>query len=182
MRTYPYPTGLTSEERLLARVVGYAADECWPWWDRSDHGKIYIDGRGVGAHRFSYEMHHGPIPDGMVVRHRCDNPPCVNPAHLELGSIADNSRDCVERGRARIPHAAGDAHANAKLTDDLVLEICRQYAAGGVTQRQLADRHGISQGVIAKITSGKSWRHVQRDAITVGRGHHRLTELPGRPS
>lgn len=181
MRTYPYPAGLTPEQRLLARVTGYSPDECWPWWDRSDHGKIYIDGRGIGAHRFSYEMHYGPIPEGLVVRHRCDNPPCVNPAHLELGTVADNSRDCVERGRAVIPRTRGARHHASKLTDDQVPEIVALYAAGDVTQQQLAERFGVSQGVIAKVTAGKSWRHVDREPITVGRGQ-RLTEMPGRPS
>lgn len=78
---------------------------CWLWNDgqRPDaYGHFRRDdGRQVGAHRFSYELHHGPIPDGLHVLHRCDNPPCVNPAHLFAGTRLDNMRDMIEKGRAR---------------------------------------------------------------------------------
>lgn len=93
------PEPPTAEQRLMERVRGFEADECWPFNRSSRHAYISVDGASVGAHRVSYVMHHGPIPEGMVVRHRCDNPPCVNPAHLEIGTQADNVRDMYERGR-----------------------------------------------------------------------------------
>ena len=91
----------SDEERFWAKVE--KSGECWIW-TASRRGKGYglvrFRGRNAQAHRASYEMHNGPIPDGAVVRHKCDNPPCVNPDHLELGTVADNNRDMSERGRS----------------------------------------------------------------------------------
>jgi hypothetical protein len=94
-------------DRFWSKVDVGAPGECWEWKGtktrygvlsaRAASGKVHI-----GAHRLSWELHNGvPIPSGMMICHRCDNPPCVNPAHLYTGSAADNSRDMVERGRSR---------------------------------------------------------------------------------
>ncbi|MFD5425234.1 HNH endonuclease signature motif containing protein [Streptomyces sp. NPDC127084] len=85
------------------RVDKDGAGGCWIWTAaRGDHGYGTLqgdDGRTVGAHRFSYELHHGPIPEGLLVMHSCDNPPCVNPDHLSVGTHADNMRDMATKGR-----------------------------------------------------------------------------------
>ena len=95
---------------LIARLVHVGWDEtdrgCWEWrGKRSEKGYGLInahrlDAVGARVHRLMWEMHNGPIPDGLVVRHRCDNPPCVNPDHLEVGTVAENQRDMAERGRS----------------------------------------------------------------------------------
>lgn len=101
--TKPGPKPKSIEERFWSKVVTNPG-ECWEWAGskhRHGHGQIYI-GAGTPAqyaHRVSWEIHKGPIPKGVVVRHSCDNPGCVNPDHLELGTQADNVRDMVERGR-----------------------------------------------------------------------------------
>lgn len=76
--------------------------DCWTWQgsrDRKGYGRVSVNQRPVLAHRFSWTLSHGPIPDGLCVLHKCDNPPCVNPEHLFLGTIADNNRDMVAKGR-----------------------------------------------------------------------------------
>lgn len=90
------------ENRFWTKVN--VQDGCWLWTaSRSSkgYGMFWFEGQTVSAHRFSYELYNGSIPEGMVVRHKCDNPPCVNPDHLELGTQAANERDKIVRGRYR---------------------------------------------------------------------------------
>jgi HNH endonuclease len=93
----------TLAERFWAKVDRSAGpDGCWPWTGARfwfGHGAIKIDGRPWGAHRIAWELTNGPIPDGLQANHRCDNPPCCNPAHLFLGTQLDNVRDMDAKGR-----------------------------------------------------------------------------------
>lgn len=99
------PPDMPLKERLS--FIGWSETDsgCWEWAgcrSANGYGKMaYGDGTTTGTHRVSFEVHHGPIPDGMFVRHKCDNPPCINPDHLEIGTPAQNSRDMVERNRTR---------------------------------------------------------------------------------
>jgi hypothetical protein len=111
------------------------------------------------AHRVSYEIHCGKIPEGMFVLHRCDNPPCVNPDHLFLGSIADNRADMVAKGRQprrEVLSHKGTDHAYAKLSNAQVMEI--RSAKG--TLRGLAGQYGVSHGQIRRIRAGEQWKHL----------------------
>jgi hypothetical protein len=95
--------GLTVEDRFWAKVNRRGPDDCWVWTGSTDprgYGHIWRQGRLVPTHRLSYELNRGPIPDGMCVLHRCDNPPCCNPSHLFLGTKADNAHDMHAKGRA----------------------------------------------------------------------------------
>ena len=90
------------DARFWSKVV--KADGCWEWTAYRDplgYGRLNVDGVPVLAHRLAYELEHGAIPDGMCILHRCDNPPCVNPDHLWLGTQADNSLDMASKGRWR---------------------------------------------------------------------------------
>ncbi len=104
----PYQLRLTMEERFWAKVLRSADSECWGWTAATvqGYGVIGLSHRGTGnmlAHRYSYLIHKGPIPDGMEVCHTCDNPPCCNPAHLFLGSHTDNMDDAYAKGRLLTP-------------------------------------------------------------------------------
>lgn len=108
------------------------------------------------AHRLSYLIHKGGIPKRRQVLHRCDNPACVNPDHLFLGTSKDNLQDMKAKGR----HLYGCRNSTSKLSDKEVLEIRKLYAAG-VRQRQLAKVYGVSQGNISRICRRVRWTHLQ---------------------
>jgi len=134
---------------------------CWAWKAATSgdgYGYVWVGGRMLRAHRVSWAIHNGPIPEGMCVCHRCDVKLCVNPTHLFLGTKADNNWDCVAKGRAACPR--GRQHHLAKLTDANVLSIRAQHAAGGVFQRELAKRFGVAPSRIADILSRKAWAHL----------------------
>lgn len=134
--------------------------ECWIWQgqmsNRRGYGRMRICGKNKGAHRISYEIHHGPIKPGLMICHSCDNPKCVNPHHLFQGTSRDNKLDCTSKMR----HAYGDKSPNAVLTEDAVREIKAAYKAGTLNQREAARKHGVSWGLIGHIVHGRAWTHV----------------------
>ena len=104
----------------------------------------------------------GPIPDGSFVCHRCDRPLCVNPYHLFLGTAADNAADMVNKGRS----AKGEHHSQATLTGTQVEALRQRYAAGGVSQQELARQYNITSGTASRIIRGLRWRHIPGATIT----------------
>lgn len=149
--------GVATQSDFLARVDKGDGRGCWLWTGhrgRFGHGRFREKGRWLIAHRRAYELFVGPIPDGLIVRHSCDVPPCVNPAHLLAGTHADNARDCVERGRKAIGSRAG----TAKLTEDDVRAI--RSLPPTVQLAPIAERYGITQAQVSKIRHRKAWRHV----------------------
>lgn len=129
---------------------------CWLWTGQRNvkgYGRIENAGRRRRAHRVSWELHNGPIPDGLLVCHRCDNPSCVRPDHLFLGTQVDNMRDCASKGRA----ASGERVANAKLTADQVSELLRRLE-DGESQRALAKRFEVGRATVQDIVSHRTWR------------------------
>jgi hypothetical protein len=129
--------------------------ECieWTGTHRSfGYGQLQVDGKSTAAHRYLYELAFGPIPAGMKVCHSCDNPPCVRPSHLFLGTQKDNIRDCMTKGRFKPGwhgHPRGQFHPRASMTDDQVRAIRREYAAGGIKQKDLAAKYGIAQPTVS---------------------------------
>ena len=134
---------------------------CWLWVgsrDQDGYGHWW-DGRVASrAHRAMWAVLNGPIPIGLCVLHRCDNPPCVNPGHLFLGTRRENSQDMVRKCRSRGPHLKGEAQAGAKLTDAVVLSIRRRYRRGNGLA--LAAEYGVSQSLISLIILRKAWKHL----------------------
>lgn len=153
------PQGLSREAAFRHYMPGDPpSSECWIWTSTCDepgYGILGFGKRNVFAHRISYEIFVGPIPDGLITRHTCDNPPCVNPAHLLLGTDADNSDDKVSRKR----HAHGVAHSHAKLDDDAIREI-RTLRAAGRMYKDIAPIYGVHPGTIGGIVRGERWKHV----------------------
>jgi hypothetical protein len=143
-------------DRFWAKVQ--KTPECWEWTAAKTHGYGYYQriGKSRRAHCISFELHYGSIPDGMFVCHSCDNPGCVNPDHLFLGTPADNTRDMIAKGRHR-GQLPGSSHTHSKLTDADVVAI---RSAEGVTQKRLAERYGIDQGQISRIRAGRVWTHL----------------------
>ena len=136
-------------DRFWEKVDVRAKDECWPWTGATTFGGYGVlgsgghDGAVVRAHRLSYELHFTPIPNGLVIRHKCDNPSCVNPSHLETGTQKENMQDSVRRGRAAAP--------KRKISDSAVSEIISDSG----TVRDIAQRYGISPGLVSRIKNGK---------------------------
>lgn len=120
--------------------------------DRCGYGFLTVGNRKQGTHRLSYREHVGPIPDGMVVRHKCDNAPCMEPSHLELGSHAENQRDKVVRFRS----TSGEKNPSAVLTAKTAVEIYRRIAAGE-TVASLAGEYGVGTSTIGRIRRRESW-------------------------
>ncbi|WP_409440502.1 HNH endonuclease signature motif containing protein [Pseudomonas sp.] len=119
------------------------------------YGRIMRLGSSWWAHRLSYVLANGPIPEGMVVMHLCDNPSCVNPEHLKAGTVADNVHDMESKGRAR--KRKGSAHQNSKLTESDVIHI--RTTNESVTN--LAKRLGVTSTLVSRIRNGFTWKHVE---------------------
>lgn len=145
-------------QRFWAQVQ--KTEECWLWTGylrNGAYGALWVDGKMRYTHRLSYEMHHGPVPKGMVVCHRCDVPACVRPEHLFIGTDADNMADMRAKKRGSPPpKLCGLANPNATLTDEQVEEV-RRLVAGGMKQRDVAKRYGVSQSTVWRLAHG-FWR------------------------
>lgn len=144
---------------LWDRVNRSDSDECWVWagpMDKDGYGMFRAFGE-QRVHRAAWVNFNGPIPKGMQVLHRCDNPPCCNPGHLFLGTGADNMRDKASKGRCNPPY--GERTSLAKLTGTQVI-IIRTLHAEGWTQRSIAKIFGVGYRAINKIVLRQRWKHL----------------------
>lgn len=148
-------------DRLLDALTVQTSRGCREWTAARSEGGYGVFNAGPDfpktAHRLAYHLVHGPVPKGMQVCHRCDNPPCISPDHLFLGTPLENTQDCVRKGRAR--RASGEAAALSKLTDEAVAEILESNESAAA----LAKRFGITRANIWYIKQRRTWRHVRPD-------------------
>lgn len=191
MATSQYTTN--DVERFWSKVDKSAGDDgCWLWTKRCEkggYGQFWLSGKTVLAHRTAWLFTNGEIPDGLQVLHNCpdgDNPSCVNPAHLWLGTHRENHDDCTRKGRRpygerngnfthpeRRPRGdrsgmhthpekirRGEAHGSAKLSRDDILAIRQQYAQGGISLKRLARAFNISKSHVYRIILGETWKHL----------------------
>ena len=139
----------------------YVEDEetgCWNWTagkQSMGYGMMTVKGKRMLAHRYSYELAHtNKIPKGMFVLHKCDNPACVNPDHLFLGTQKDNIRDCIKKNRHSPPPHIGQAHR--KLTEKQVIKI-KKLLSQGLSRRKIAKLFPVTSATIDKIADNKMW-------------------------
>lgn len=147
------------KRRLLSKIEVCARTGCWNWTagkNRRGYGQFWVGPTNRGSHRVSYELHCGPIPNGLHVLHRCDNPACVCPDHLFLGTNADNMADRNAKGRV----ARGRRFKTTKLTAEDVLAIRSAIGTEGPARHAIAAKYGISNKYIRKIWDRKSWRDI----------------------
>lgn len=148
-----------SKVKVTART-----EDCWIWnglKTKTGYGQMSIGGRKGKiwfTHRFSYQLAYGEIPEGAHVLHRCDNPSCVNPNHLFLGTHKDNMQDMVNKGRKAIKYGEDTVHH--KLTADKVISIRERFARGGISQSALAREMGVTQVAIQRIVTRRTWKHI----------------------
>lgn len=170
---------------VLSDSLRESPSGCWEWQGADNgrgYGVIHLKNwewpqRAPAVHRIAYRLCVGPIPDGLCVLHRCDNPPCVRPDHLFLGTNEDNVADMVAKGRqargeavrANHDHLRGEAVVTARLTAETVMEV-RRAELGGEPQADIAARLGISTTQVSSIVRGESWSHLPVLHVDVGKG------------
>lgn len=186
---------MTDDEMRFYNKVAIG-DGCWEWQAHrtpKGYGTFRLDGRSIGAHRASWHLANGAIPDGLHVLHRCDNPACVRPGHLFLGTNQDNVDDRDSKGRlARgashravmmavkadpAARARGERHGVAVLNEAKVRDI-RESAARGATQREIARRLDVSRRTVGRVISRELWGHVEGSVLK----EHEVEEQPALPA
>jgi HNH endonuclease len=156
-RYVPHPSKRTFNERFWSKVDKSAGpDGCWIWTASTVNGYGRLD--HILAHRYSYEQNIRPVPEGLEVLHSCDNPGCVNPRHLWVGTHQDNMTDRNMKGRSSAP--VGEQHGSHKLTEEEVRAIRRIAESGICTQQYLANMFGVSDQTIHRIVHRKNWKHL----------------------
>ncbi len=153
---------LKTDTRTLQRFWGHVdcSSSCWEFsGTRNARGYgLFYAGRSIGAHRYAWFLEHGVEPTRKeYVCHSCDNPSCVRPSHLFLGSQSENLRDCSRKGRTAKPR--GEKNGRARLTEGKVREV-RQLAASGVTYKEISKRYGVHVETIGHVVRRITWKHV----------------------
>ena len=153
----------SAERRFWAKVQKAGDDECWLWTGgrKESYGKIFLKQGEIRtrllAHRVSFVIANGPLPEGCsVVAHKCDNPICVNPNHLFAATVEDNVQDRQSKNR----QAKGSEPGRAKVAEEIVKQIRSRHMPNVVTFKSLAEEYGLCLRQVWMIVSRRSWRHI----------------------
>jgi hypothetical protein len=149
----------TTEQRFLEKVSKSLG--CWTWLGSkyyNGYGQFYEGPNKIVAHRYSYKLKHGSVPDDLLVCHTCDNRECVNPEHLFLGTHKENFEDMDRKGRRVSADTSGIKNGRAKLSEDQVLEIRNRYCSENISAIQLGKEYGIGESQTLRIINNESWR------------------------
>lgn len=182
--------GITAEQetRFWGLVKKLTGDGCWVWQGATSthmhYGCMSLGQRGSVqyAHRISWELAQGPIPPGLCVLHRCDNPPCVRPGHLFLGTRRDNMADKVAKGR----QPCGEKSGGVVLVEAQVMEILTAYATGEVPVLGLAREYGVEEATVRAIVNGQTWTHVpgprlpRAEIVALGKKHRAVARIEAK--
>lgn len=147
-------------ERFWLRVGKLGNDECWLWlgsFNHNGYGQFSYRGENWRAHRLAWVLSFGEIPETQIVRHKCDTRACCNPNHLELGSVADNAHDMMDRGR-HVP-MKGEAHGMSVLTAENIIEAKLRFSSGE-TYQSIANDFGVSRPTLSRACRGIHWKHL----------------------
>jgi hypothetical protein len=139
-------------ERFWGKIQVLSPDECWDWLystNKDGYGNFWFQGSNVNSHRVAWILTFGPIPNGLDILHKCDNPPCCNPSHLFLGTHEDNMRDMGEKGRANTLIALTARRSQAR-NPELLGEILRLKGMG-LSCRLIGDKVGLSNPTVSRI-------------------------------
>lgn len=144
-------------------LVNYeVVKDCWEWKGKKDkdgYGRLRVGGRiTIRTNRAAWIVANGEIPNGKMICHKCDNPCCINPDHLYVGTAKDNATDRRNRGRSN--NERGSLRWNSKLTEEQVRQISIDYVPGKDSQTEVAKKYGVSQATISHILRGANWKHV----------------------
>lgn len=154
-------TNEPSVARFWSKILIKGTNECWPWMayrTKFGYGRVGWRGRLELAHRVAYSISHDSWPGEVCVLHSCDNPSCCNPAHLSLGTVADNNRDKDSKGRGR--SVKGEQHGQAKFTDADVLSV-RRARLSGIGLRKISKQLGLPMGFVGRVLYLGKWAHIQ---------------------
>jgi hypothetical protein len=142
--------------------------KCWVWTGATNpdgYGNTKTDGHQVNTHRVSWELSNGKIPNGLCVLHKCDNPPCVRPDHLFLGTKQDNVTDMINKGRRGNPNPvktrSGEHHPNHKLTNADVIAMRERYSRGGISAAALARIYKIDATAAWRVVTRRTWKNIE---------------------
>ena len=171
------------KERFFEKVK--KTNSCWIWTGaksgpKNNYGQIFHGGKKIKAHRLSWQIHEGPIPEGMCVLHKCDNSSCVNPSHLFVGTKSDNMKDMVKKGRhwmilnpersslnnsGKAPwrkKLRGELNHSAKLTGNQVIKIRKMFSSG-LAQKEIAKKFGVHVSTIRRINNGRHCKDIPHE-------------------